>query len=190
MPQSGSPHVPGHENWFHCDGELDRGCFKPACDDGPRNKEFSHGFGSRYEFPLPEVENAPVPSQMEDNQKNYKSKNLQWMMEMFAGILGVEPEQVCFRYENNQPEGRCQPIDGVETELPTTKPNIYVCHPGGAPVYPPECGGKLNGRSMVKSEELRRYEEAAKKSELLKLYEENSPANIKYFNPLCPPATA
>ena len=178
--------VSGHENWYQCDGELDRGCFTPACKDGPRNKEFGHGFGSRYEFPLPKVENAPVPSQMEDLQKNYKAENVSWMIEMFAQILGSDPSEVCFRYENNQPSERCQPIPNppVNTKLPTKKGNITVCHPGGSS-YPPECGGKLNGRQMVKSEELKRYEEAAKRSELLKLYEDNSPAGIKYFNPIC-----
>lgn len=177
--------VPGHENWFNCNGEEDRGCFKPACDDGPRNKEFSHGFGSRYEFPLPEVENAPIPSQMEDNQKNYKSENVAWMIEMFASVLGVNKSNICFRYENNQPNQRCQTFETTNTELPNKEGNIVVCHPGGT-YYPPECGEKLNGRQMVKSPELERYEQAAKKSELLKLYQDNSPAQIEYFQPLCP----
>jgi len=155
MPQSGSEHVPGHENWFHCDG---------VCEDAPRNREFSHGFGSRYEFPLPEVENAPVPS-----NADYSPKNVAWLIEMFAAIVGVDESQVCLLYENNTPKDRGD--------------DIYVCHPQDKLYYDEAA------KCRPKSPEQERYEEFAKKSALLKLYEENSPAGIQYFQPLCNPET-
>jgi hypothetical protein len=152
MPQSGVPHLVNHENWYHCDG---------VCDDSPRNKLFSHGFGSRYQFPLPTVKDAPVPS-----QADYSQANVAWMIEFFAGVIGSDPSEVVFRYENNTPDDKTD--------------DILVSHPGGE--YLPTA----TACNFKKSPELKRYEAAAKKSKLLKLYQDNSPAGITFFNQICP----
>lgn len=168
MPESAVPHVPGHENWFHCDGEKDRGTCTdtPACSDGPR--------GARYEFPLPKIPGAPVPS-----KANYSPENVAWMIEMFASIISPtrDESEICFRYENNDTEGRCLPVEETEN-------HIEVCHPGDKLYFDEHADC-----NRPKSIEQERYEVAAKKSALLKLYEENSPANIQYFNPICEDAS-
>lgn len=145
--------VHGHQNWYQCNG---------ICQDGPRNKIFPvKGFASRYQFPLPTVTGAPVPS-----QADYSQTNVAWEIEMFANILGVDKSRVALRYENNTPDD--------------TSDDIVVSHPGGT--YLPAAGAC----NFTKSPEQRRYETAAKKSSRLKLYMNNSPAGIKYFNQICP----
>lgn len=135
--------VPEHPNWYQCNG---------ICP-GER--------GARYQTPLPEVPNAPVPS-----QADYSAGNVAWVMEMFAGALGVPVGRLIFRYENNTPN---DPSD-----------DIFVTHPGGNYL------DSAHACNFQKSDALKRYEEAAKKSEILKLYQDNSPAGITYFNPICP----
>lgn len=152
-------HAPGHANWYSCDGELNRGCFEPACKDAPK--------GARYEFPLPLVRHAPVPS-----KANYKPKNVAWLIEFFANILGRSHLEIGFRYENNTPHDRCRPLSESD--------DIFVTHPGDK-LYLPE-----KSKCRFKSREQKHYEKFAKKSKLLKLYERYSPAQIKFFNPLCP----
>lgn len=116
----------------------------------------------KYEFPLPEVDNAPVPS-----NADYSPENCAWLIEFFAGILGVSHTRLTLRYENNTPNNK--------------EDDIYVSHPNDK-LYLPELNAKLN--SEGKSIELVLYEIAAKKSARLRLFEENSPANIEYFLPL------
>jgi hypothetical protein len=139
-----------NENWYQCDG---------VCPE-PRNKIFPHGFGSRYQFPLPTVKNAPVPS-----KANYSPENVAWVIEFFGQIIGAESSEIQLRYENNTPDDRSD--------------DIVVGHPGGS--YLPAASVCEN-----KSPELRRYETFAKKSKVLKSYQDNSPANITYFNQNCP----
>lgn len=140
------------ENWYQCNG---------VCDT-PRNKVFpTIGFASRYQFPLPKVENAPVPS-----KADYSQTNVAWEIEFFANILGTDKSNITFRYENNTPDD--------------TTDDILVGHPGGT--YLP----KATACNFPKSPEQTKYEAAAKKSSKLKLYMENSPAGIKYFNKICP----
>lgn len=139
-------------NWYQCNG---------VCQDTPRNKVFPNiGFGSRYQFPLPTVPNAPVPS-----KANYSQVNVAWEIEFFANILGSDKSQLTFRYENNTPN------DGTD--------DIFVSHPGGT--YLPDAAAC----NFPKSPEQIKYEAAAKKSSRLKLYMDNSPAGIKYFNKIC-----
>ncbi len=111
-----------------------------------------------YEFPLPEVPNAPVPS-----EADYSPKNVAWLIEFFAGILGNRASELTFRYENNTPSVK--------------EDDILVEHPGDKLYFEDTQG-------LTKSYELIRYEEAAKKSKRLKLFQDNSPANIDYFQPL------
>ena len=144
--------IPGHVNWYECNG---------ICSDPPRNRDFpGQGFGSRYQFPLPEVKGAPVPS-----VANYKPTNVAWMIEFFANMLGKHKNQVVFRYENNTPNDKTD--------------DIFVSHPGGT--YLPDAM-----KCRVKKPDMIAYEEAAKKSALLKLYMDNSPAKITYFQDKCP----
>jgi len=140
-----------NENWYQCNG---------TCSDQPRNKVFSHGFGSRYQFPLPTVENAPVPS-----EANYAPENVAWMIELFAQILGKRSDEIQFRYENNTPNKKTD--------------DIFVSHPGGS--YLSEAS-----KCKPKSDAMRKYESYAKNSSILKTYMDNSPAGIKYFNQICP----
>ena len=111
----------------------------------------------QYEFPLPEVEGAPVPS-----QADYSQENVAPLIEFFGYVLGYAKDKMIFRYENNTPN---DPSDDID-----------VTHPGGSwlPV-PEQCSGK--------SAEMKRYEAYAKKSAILKKFEENSPAGIAYFQP-------
>jgi hypothetical protein len=110
----------------------------------------------QYEFPLPEVPNAPVPS-----QANYDSRNVAWMIEMFAQILGQNHTDLRFRYENNTPSILW---DDIYVEHPNDK--LYLTDK--AKCYPD-------------TPELDLYEEKAKKSSILKLFQDNSPAGIEYF---------
>jgi hypothetical protein len=145
--------APGHVNWYQCNG---------VCTDPPRNKVFPQsGFGSRYQFPLPTVKGAPVPS-----VANYDPKNVAWMIEFFAQIVGKKPSELEFRYENNTPDDKTD--------------DIFVKHPGGS--YLPDA----SACNFQKSPALLKYEAAAKNSPRLKLYMDHSPANIKYFQPICP----
>ena len=70
-----------------------------------------------------------------------------------------------FRYENNTPNDKTD--------------DIFVSHPGGT--YLPDAM-----KCRLKTPEMKACEAAAKKSPLLKLYMENSPANITYFQNKCP----
>lgn len=112
----------------------------------------------QYEFPLPVVEGAPVPS-----QADYSQENVAPLIEFFAHILiGYNKDDLQFRYENNTPN---DPDD-----------DIFVTHPGGTYLPVPEqCSGK--------SAAMKKYEKYAKKSATLKKFEENSPAGITYFQP-------
>ena len=107
----------------------------------------------KYDFPLKEVPNAPKPS-----QANYSPENVAWLIEFFGGIIGNS--NIKLRYENNTPDN--------------TKDDIIVSHPGDKSYFE-----ETQGKS--KSPELIRYEEAAKQSKRLKLFQDNSPANIDYF---------
>lgn len=119
-----------------------------------------HWYNSPYYIP----ESAPIPS-----GANYEPKNVAWLIEFFGGIIGKDKTEVEFRYPNN-------------TEYPYTKDipedDIFVRHPNDKE-YLPELRAKL--KKEGKSPEMIRYEKAAKKSGILKFYEENSPAGIKYF---------
>lgn len=132
-----------HPNWYECNGK---------CPDQPR--------GNRYEFPLPEVKNAPVPS-----TANYSQTNVAWVIEMFAGILGQSEKKIALRYENNTPNDKTD--------------DIIVTHPGDKLYY------EDAAKCRAPSKEYLAYERAAKKSKTLKLYMENSPAGIQYFQPIC-----
>jgi hypothetical protein len=111
----------------------------------------------QYDFPLKEIALEPKPS-----TANYDQKNCAWLIEFFAGILGYTKDQVVLNYENNTPKDR---VD-----------DIYVHHPNDK-LYLPE---KQNSKEK-KSPELLNYEFKAKKSARLKLFQNNSPAKIKYF---------
>ena len=141
---------PVKQNWYQCSG---------SCSGGPRNKIFSHGFGSRYQFPLPTVKNAPVPS-----NANYSQQNVAWMIEFFGQMLGTSADALQFKYENNTPND--------------TTDDITVVHPGGS--YLPQASN-----CKPKSDAMRKYESRAKSSQSLKTYMNNSPAKIKYFNNSC-----
>lgn len=118
-----------------------------------------------YEWPLPDVPDAPRPS-----QADYSEENVAWMIEFFGQMLGYSSEDIAFRYENNTPD---DPDD-----------DIFVVHPGGGP----EEGGtylqQARERAAQGSEAMQRYNEAAKKSCRLRQFERNSPAGICYFQPL------
>ena len=107
--------------------------------------------------------NEPVPS-----QANYKPENVAWLIEMFAGVLHRGKMGIRFRYPNNTeyPENT-----NIESD------DIFVDHPNESVSYL----AKYSVLHRSKSKEQQRYEDRAKKSKILKQYEENSPAKIKYF---------
>lgn len=111
----------------------------------------------KYNFPLKEVKGAPVPS-----RADYDPQNIAPLIEFFAGQIGADKANVVFRYENNTVNNKTD--------------DIWVPHPNDGEYLPPY----LNDHKG-KSSELERYEVAAKKSVRLKLFQDNSPANIKYF---------
>lgn len=119
----------------------------------PENSDFPY----TYEFPLPEIAGAPVPS-----QANYNPKNVAWLIEMFAGILGEAKTSLIMRYENNTPNNK--------------EDDIYVQHPNDGTYY-----DEAVRKGHVGSPEQVRYEMYAKKSARLLAYMEASPANITYF---------
>jgi hypothetical protein len=123
------PEVPGHENWF------------------------------KFDWPLAQVEGAPVPS-----NANYSAENVAPLIEGFAGVLGESVTGLKFVYENNSPDDKDDDIE--------------VMHPGDKIYGSDPC-------DRESSPEMARYELFAKKSALLKLYQDNSPAGIEYFQPLC-----
>jgi hypothetical protein len=116
----------------------------------------------QYEFPLPEVPGAPVPS-----QANYSPQNVAWMIEMFMLVLGLDPEtsddraRILFRYENNTPSIKSDDIFVGHHDPNTYLPDKQKCYPD--------------------TPELIAYEKAAKKSSILKLFQDESPAGIEYF---------
>ena len=137
-----NPNIP--TNWYECK--------EGSCPDER---------GARYEFPLPEVPNAPKPS-----QANYEPRNIAWLIEFLGNITGYDKSQIGLRYENNSPNDKSD--------------DIVVYHPNDK--------NYLNESSVCnfeKSAELIRYEKFAKKSKILKDYQDNSPANIEFFKPIC-----
>jgi len=112
----------------------------------------------QYEFPLPVVPGAPVPS-----QADYSQENVAPLIEFFAQMLvGYNKDDLKLWYENNTPNDRTD--------------DIFVTHPGGTYLPVPEqCSGK--------SPEMKKYEKYAKKSKILKKFEKYSPAGITYFQP-------
>ena len=118
-----------------------------------------HWYNEPYHVPLHE----PQPS-----KADYSPKNVAWLIEMFANILGKSREEIQLRYPNN-------------TEYPETadipEDDIIVSHPGGDRNYWAE---EVLARK-TKSPELMHYESHAKRSAILKLYEKHSPAGIEYF---------
>lgn len=117
----------------------------------PENPPPEHWY--QFNFPLEEVEGAPVPS-----NADYSQENVAWLIEMFGGIIGTGIE---LRYENNTPQDEDD--------------DIIVSHPEDREYYPDAA------RCKDKSPEMIKYEEAAKRSDILKTYQDNSPANITYF---------
>jgi len=119
-------------------------------------------FNHEYKFPFEENPNAPAPS-----RANYDENNIAWVIEMFAGILGENKNNLVMKYENNSP-------DNIHN-------NIYVQHPdknqGNSKSYYDDA--VKNGHKI--SPEMERYNMFAKKSQRLLDYMEESPANIEYF---------
>ena len=118
-------------------------------------------FPYEYEYPLPKVPEAPVPS-----KANYDAHNAAWLIEFFARILSQDHSSVRLKYENN-----------------TKKENneIFIVHPLD--------GFYLGDKTecVPKSPEQARYELFAKNSKRLQSFMDRSPANIEYFVDTCVP---
>lgn len=109
----------------------------------------------KYDWPIAENDKLPKPS-----NADYSNENCAWMIEMFARSFSISHLRIQFRYENNTNHDE--------------RDDIFVWHPNDKFYL-------WKKDEEQKSEELIKYEEAAKKSERLKLFEENSPAGIEYF---------
>ena len=119
-----------------------------------------------YVWPLPEVPGAPVPS-----QADYSPQNVAPLIESFAQFVngGTSPLEIAFVYENNTPND--------------TGDDITVTHPNDDQYLPDYLAEVCPGSTAMD-----RYEQAAKKSERLKTFQDTSPAGIEYFqdpNPNC-----
>lgn len=110
----------------------------------------------KYDWPLAENEKLPKPS-----NANYDPKNVAWMIEMFATSLSKNPDELVFLYENNTPN--------------IYEDDIAVSHPMDR-LYLPE-----KKQFKQKSNAQLIYEEYAKGSVRLRLFQDNSPAKIEYF---------
>ena len=118
----------------------------------------------QYDFPL--TNDGPTPSQARYKKANGATTDeISWLIEFFADILGYDKNDLIMWYENNSPNTR---VD-----------DIFLRHPNDQN-YLPEAS-----RCKDKSPEMVRYEQFAKGSSILKRFEENSPAKIEYFKPLC-----
>jgi hypothetical protein len=71
-------------------------------------------------------------------------------------------------------------IEGFASILNADKANVQFIYQNGTTVSHPGDGIYLNSEAS-KSDDLLRYEEAAKRSTILKLFQDNSPAEIEYF---------
>ena len=111
----------------------------------------------QYEFPLPEVKGAPVPS-----QADYSQQNVAWLIEFFASILAVDPARLMLLYENNTPDD--------------TSDDILVPYINDGVSYLEE---RLD--SIVDTPEIVHYNLKARRSSILKIFETYSPAEIEYF---------
>ena len=114
---------------------------------------------TRYEYDFPLVENQKLPK---PSTANYEAKNVAWLIEFFASILGYGHDELIMHYENNTHED--------------TTDDIYVGHPLDKIYYFEELE-----KTKEKSRELLIYESYAKRSVALTNFQNNSPANIKYF---------
>ena len=110
-----------------------------------------------YKYDLPN--RLPTPS-----KANYSPQNTAWLIEFFANTLTSKIHtELKLRYENNSPANKGS--------------DILVSHPQDK-IYLPE---KESKPKKSNNSEMVRYESFAKQSSILKLFEENSPADIKYF---------
>ena len=101
----------------------------------------------KYDFPL--TNKGPTPS-----QANYSPQNVAWLIEFFANMLtSTDHTELKLRYENNTPDHRGD--------------DILVAHPQDK-LYLPD-----KEKCKPKKSDLIRYEEFAKRSSTLKLFEEN-----------------
>jgi hypothetical protein len=101
------------------------------------------------------------------SRANYKPQNVAWLIEFFGLVLERDPMTLEFRYENNTPNNHTD--------------DIFVTHPNDGKAYLPAhqvC-------ALKPSKAQQRYEMFAKQSAILKEFQDNSPAKIKYFKPLC-----
>ncbi len=111
-----------------------------------------------YNWPLADLgSKAPVPS-----RANYSPKNVAPLIEFFASILSVDKSRLVLKYENNTPQNL---NDDISVRHPMDKDYL----------------GPYRNEHKVKSNEQMRYEDAAKKSARLIAFQDNSPAQITYF---------
>lgn len=110
----------------------------------------------KYDWPL--KDSQPQPS-----QADYSKENVAQLVRSFGYLLGIDPARIVLHYENNTHNNKTD--------------DIYVGWVGSAP----PCDSL--SRPFPPNSAIARYERAAKKSKRLKLFQDNSPAKIKYFQP-------
>ena len=117
-----------------------------------------------YEYDFPLTNRGPTPSQANYTREDgAASEGVSWLIEFFAQILGESHTDVRFWYENNSPENRTD--------------DIILGHPGDKLYLPDVVPFELRNPTSA----MLKYERYAKRSSILKKFEENSPANITYF---------
>ena len=121
-----------------------------------------------YEYDFPLTNKGPTPSQARYTRPDGQtSEGICWLIEFFAKyvLADVSHEDLRMWYENNSPENRGDDIILAHALDKLHLPEAEACR---APTS-----------KMIK------YNQVAKRSRILKLFEENSPAGIKYFQNNC-----
>ena len=129
----------------------------------------------RYKFPIECNPNLPKPS-----NANYNPKNVAWMIEFFATIIGQDYTNLQFRYENNT----CDTDNlgtGADDDIFVEHPKVE--NPDDDKIYLDEAS-----QCRPKSADQDRYENAAKKSTRLRNFM-NEVGLIEYFKDSCDPSS-
>jgi len=113
-----------------------------------------------YDFPL--TATKPHPS-----TATYGGSRTDALIKSAATMLSIDPERVTLRYDNNKPD-RSDQID--------------VTYGGN----PKACSVKPKHPELPGTNPMAKYNKRAKRSKTLKKFQDNSPANIEYFQPFNP----
>jgi len=120
---------------------------------------------SWYKYDWPLTANKPVPS-----QADYSPENVAPLIRSLASILGYSPDELTLRYEANT----------SNVPFPQKDDDIVVGYAGDGVGQP--CRRKVRGTPELPGRKaIQVYNRKARISKRLKKFQDNSPANIEYF---------